>query len=236
MTSLNALDVAASRWLNQFATKSPFVDTLVLGLIELQLLRTAVVVALLCWAYWGSRHRVFDQELGWPRFMCGMLAAIVVARALQNGLPGRLRPLHEPTLGFVPPIGVAEDALLDWSSFPSDHAVVFAAMTVAVWRFNHRIGWLAAAWTGLVILLPRVYTGVHYMGDILAGAVVGVLVMLVAWWLPAPRWLHGQLAGLERKSPGMVAAALFLFLYLCATLFRDLRYLLDWLPDLLDLV
>jgi undecaprenyl-diphosphatase len=236
VSSLIELDKAASRWINQLATQSAFLDTLVLGLIELQLLRTAVIVALLCWAYWQTRRRVFDQELGWPRFVLGMLGAIVVARVLQQGLPGRLRPLHEPTLGFVPPIGVTEDALLDWSSFPSDHAVVFAAMTVAIWHFNRPIGWLAAAWTGLVILLPRVYTGVHYFGDILVGAMVGAAIMLLVWRLPTPRWLHDWLVRFERQRPGAVAAALFLFLYLCATLFRDLRYLLDWLPDLLDLV
>ncbi len=69
----------------------------------------------------------------------------------------------------------------DKSSFPSGHAAFFFGLAAVVFLYNKRLGWwfLTAA---LLISLARVYVGVHYPFDILAGALIGLGTGWAVWW------------------------------------------------------
>ena len=76
----------------------------------------------------------------------------------------------------------AADPLLRWDvagSFPSGHAATSVAgaiiLTYLIGRGGVGLGLLAAA-----VAFSRVYVGVHYPGDVLAGAVLGAAVGLAA--------------------------------------------------------
>lgn len=75
----------------------------------------------------------------------------------------------------------------DPHSFPSGHAV--RSMLLAVLCLGWGPGWLAGAallW-GPLVVLARVAMGVHYLSDVLAGAVLGILLgWLALAVLPAP--------------------------------------------------
>ena len=60
-------------------------------------------------------------------------------------------------------------------AFPSNHTVVAAAMTAALFVFGRRWGIVALVATALMGF-SRVYAGAHYPHDVLAGAVVGAMV------------------------------------------------------------
>lgn len=63
-------------------------------------------------------------------------------------------------------------------SFPSDHAAAaFAIATVALF-VRPRLGTAALVLAALVAY-ARVYVGLHYPGDVLAGALVGIVVGIV---------------------------------------------------------
>lgn len=57
-------------------------------------------------------------------------------------------------------------------SFPSDHATGAFVIAAAIWQWKKRTGWL---WLILAagISLSRVWTGVHYPADIIAGMLIG---------------------------------------------------------------
>ncbi|RUT31594.1 undecaprenyl-diphosphatase [Paenibacillus zeisoli] len=63
------------------------------------------------------------------------------------------------------------------ASFPSDHALgaFVIASTFWLYRWKEGILWLIL---GGLIALSRVWTGVHYPSDVIAGAVIGNLVAL----------------------------------------------------------
>jgi undecaprenyl-diphosphatase len=84
----------------------------------------------------------------------------------------RERPFSE--IGFSPLIGA--DA---FDSFPSGHAAAFFALATAVFFLNRRAGkWFFAL--SALIALARVFCGVHWPLDVLAGAIIGVLSALLA--------------------------------------------------------
>ncbi|MGI5228048.1 phosphatase PAP2 family protein [Actinoallomurus sp. CA-142502] len=102
-----------------------------------------------------------------------MAVAYLVSAVVKLGI-GEQRPCRTlPAVGHIvsacPPLG-------DYS-FPSNHAVLAAAAAVAVWRIDRRLGVVAAV-NAVVIAASRVYIGVHYPHDVVAGLLLGALV---AW-------------------------------------------------------
>lgn len=83
-------------------------------------------------------------------------------------------------------------------SFPSDHATVAFAIACSVWLRRPRLGaaLLAAA---VLVALGRVYAGVHFPSDVLAGAVVGCLWARLVGAL-GPRF--GEVERIERLLLG----------------------------------
>jgi undecaprenyl-diphosphatase len=65
------------------------------------------------------------------------------------------------------------------AAFPSSHAAVSVAASVAALRFQPKVGAVVAFVTAL-LLVGAVYGGFHYGVDMIAGAVVGLGVALAA--------------------------------------------------------
>ncbi|MBR0059707.1 MAG: phosphatase PAP2 family protein [Methanobrevibacter sp.] len=64
----------------------------------------------------------------------------------------------------------------DPCSFPSGHTTsTFAVLSVLVFKFRHRLWSVVLILFGVVIGFSRIYVGVHYPLDVLAGCIIGVL-------------------------------------------------------------
>lgn len=64
------------------------------------------------------------------------------------------------------------------SSFPSGHAALYFAIAVAIYFYNKKMGVIFLITSGLMGL-ARIYVGVHWPTDILAGLMVGVITVLL---------------------------------------------------------
>lgn len=73
------------------------------------------------------------------------------------------------------------------SSFPSMHAVFFFAIATAVVLYNKKAGvWFFAG--SCLVVIARVLAGLHWPSDVLVGAVLGILLVLLTNWL----WCRGR--------------------------------------------
>lgn len=81
------------------------------------------------------------------------------------------RPRPFVVLNFIPMIGQSPAE----SGFPSGHASFYFALSTIVYYYNKKAGILFFVSSALIVL-ARVFVGVHWPSDILVGAVLGVLM------------------------------------------------------------
>lgn len=99
------------------------------------------------------------------------VASLAVASATVNTLGKRSVGRDRPLLDAVPVIRQLQRQPFT-SSFPSGHAASAAAFVTGV-AFENRWWGLALAPVAVSVAFSRIYTGVHYPGDVLAGAALG---------------------------------------------------------------
>jgi undecaprenyl-diphosphatase len=64
------------------------------------------------------------------------------------------------------------------SSFPSGHTAFFFALSTIIYFYNKKIGALFFL-SSILIVLARVFSGIHWPSDILAGLIVGIISGLI---------------------------------------------------------
>jgi undecaprenyl-diphosphatase len=189
------------------------------------LLKGGVVVALLWWTWFRPDPQKNDtrQHLICAIFAC--LLAVVIARGMALMLPFRERPMAVAALHFQRPYGAGDGGLIDWSSFPSDHAAVFFSLAMSIFFVWRAAGIVALSYVFLFIAMPRLYLGFHYPTDILGGALIGFALALIAQTKLFCGWAGRFIMPWLQRSPGSFYACLFILTFQIATIFQSTRYI-----------
>jgi len=150
-----AIDSFIFQQINSLAGKFVYLDSLAVFLAGYLEYILAGLVFLLLWKKWGAVFRVF-------------VAAILARYGLVELIRffwSRPRPFIENNVNL----------LLEHTgaSFPSGHAAFFFALSLVVYHYNKKagIGFFIASF---LISISRVFVGIHWPSDILAGAIVGI--------------------------------------------------------------
>jgi hypothetical protein len=123
------------------------------------------------WVVLGLALALLDPDRRESWLICAALGPIAIV--LNYGIKLAVkRP--RPVLEGLPPLGGAPSSL----SFPSAHALSSFAVATAMYRVDPATA--GALFVALAISLCRPYLGMHYPSDVLAGAVLGVLLGLLA--------------------------------------------------------
>jgi len=219
MAFTNNFDFTILLFLNRFVGKSRSLDELVQLLSDAFLFNGVLLVAIL-WLFWFNDRR----EEARVRLLIGGAAAVLaglLSRLLQLSLPFHVRPLYNQALSLTWPFGVGRETLSHWSSFPSDHASLCFALATVIWMRNRRLGMFAFFWASITSS-ARVFLGFHYPTDIVGGAVLGILIVILLGRLPLPRFAYRLLDWERCASPSFYAVA-FVASYQAGTLFNDVR-------------
>ena len=122
------------------------------------------------WMVIGVLLAVFDGSNREAWVICAFLGPIAIGL---NYVVKLIVKRPRPVLEGLPPLGGAPSSL----SFPSAHATSAFAVATAMTRVEP---WGALAFAlAFALALGRPYLGMHYPSDVLAGAVLGVLLGLI---------------------------------------------------------
>ena len=163
---MNSWDVALFRLINGFVGRVAFLDSLARLLVNDYFLTTLMGLSLVVlWFEGRSNQERENNQIGVLHTMLSIGLASILLK-LCNWYYYRLRPfaaLDDVNMLFYPPSD---------SSLPSNPATIGFSMAVGVWLWNRRLGAVVGLLAAL-FGLARIYSGVHYPGDILAGALLG---------------------------------------------------------------
>jgi undecaprenyl-diphosphatase len=229
---MNSFDSSIITFLNSFTRHSWAFDSFVYMISGNDLLKGGVIVALIWWAWFRPNA---DQDDTRQHLICAIVAclvAVVIARALAIMLPFRERPLAVAALHFQRPYGADDGGLIDWSSFPSDHATVFFALAMSIFFVWRAAGIVALSYVFLFIAMPRLYLGFHYPTDIVGGALIGIVLALIARAKLFCDWVGRFIMPWLQRSPGSFYACLFILTYQIATVFQSARWIARFLFSL----
>jgi undecaprenyl-diphosphatase len=221
---LQAMDLAVLDFFNGFAGRWHALD-LFLGEQQDNFLISGILfMAGFCWFWFhpGSRR---DRRRAIILVMVpAVFIALVLNRMIATALPFRTRPMYDQAIPFINPhLDAAIHYNMEtWSSFPSDTATYLFVMVAAFWLMSRRAGIVSGLYAMAFLFATRVYLGVHYPGDILAGAVLGAATMVAL-----DRWGGNALArrvlAFEAARPHWFYPIAFLCAYEVGTTFRDIR-------------
>ena len=206
--------------------RSPTFDNIIAILSHGEQTNGAIIMSIFWW-YWfrqsdrTTRHRTREHLL------CTMFAATVglfAARILALMLPFRTRPRFEPHSQLNWPAAPDSLSFVGWSAFPSDHAVMFCALATGLCFVSWRAGVAALSFALFIVSFPRVYFGLHYPTDIVAGATLGALIAYCMNAVAVRRRFAGRVLAWELRSPQGFYVTLFIVSFQFATMFNSFRH------------
>ena len=162
MSELASLDVRLFLLINTVWTH-PVLDAVMRAVTDFHNWRVPLVILLLILL---ARART-DGRLA---ILFAVLAVVLTDQLVANGI----KPIFHRVRPFEALEGVRKLVSAHDASFPSAHAAnTFAAGVFLALRFS-RLRWILVV--PAVVAYSRVYCGVHYPSDVLAGAFLGALV------------------------------------------------------------
>ncbi len=220
---MNIFDFQIMTFFNQFSQHSLIFDNAINILQSNKLLKGGVLLTIYWYAWFKREERHSQNREHIISTLSSSVIALALARTLAVTLPFRIRPLHEAGLHFLLPFGTEPGALMGWSSFPSDHAVLFITLSTGLLYISRRIGAFSLCYTLLFIEFPRLYLGFHYPTDIIAGSIIGMVVALLGNIYLVKSKVIQSITNLSYSKPHFFYPLFFLFTYQLVDLFNESR-------------
>lgn len=176
---IEILDSIDKQWLlalnNDYA---PFWDGIMVGVSE-KLPWVPLYLSLIYIIFRKWKHQ------GWW-IILGLVLCVVIADQVASGIlketVKRFRPSHDPEIQDL--VVIVNNYRGGLYGFASSHAAnVFGLAMLSSLVFRNRVYTISIFIWAVIVAYSRIYLGVHYPGDILAGTIIGIASAWLIYWL-----------------------------------------------------
>jgi undecaprenyl-diphosphatase len=221
---MNTFDTAILAFLTHNAFSSDLINHAIRVIADLYSPKGLVLIPILWWMWFKPGQRgEWEREMVIATIVGGLLA-LATGRLLADYLPFRVRPIYNLDLHLHFPSADVRD-VRTWSSFPSDHAMLWMSVATGIFLVWRRVGVLALLYTAIFICMPRIYLGLHYPTDILGGAAIGIIITYVLTRDSVRTRFAVPVLGWIQRFPGVGYTLAFLLCFELITQFVEIRLL-----------
>ncbi|MGK9489326.1 undecaprenyl-diphosphatase [Bacillus sp. TV3D] len=158
------------RWVNQLSIDHGYLNPLFIGLAEY----TVLLVALMCLFIWFQNRSRTNRRVVVSAGFTFILAELI------GKIAGIFYSNQQP-FAEMSHVNLLIQKEVN-NSFPSDHTIFIFSVCLIFWLFHKRhVYWLIIA---CAVGFSRIWVGVHYPFDVLAGAVMACLTAVAVVYLP----------------------------------------------------
>ncbi|PRS45073.1 undecaprenyl-diphosphatase [Bacillus sp. NMCC46] len=158
------------RWVNQLSIDHGYLNPLFIGLAEY----TVLLAALMCLFIWFQNRSRTNRRVVVSAGFTFILAELI------GKIAGIFYSNQQP-FAEMSHVNLLIQKEVN-NSFPSDHTIFIFSVCLIFWLFHKRhVYWLIIA---CAVGFSRIWVGVHYPFDVLAGAVMACLTAVAVVYLP----------------------------------------------------